>query len=274
MRTLSALTLLAGSLFLTGCDIEIGDFGNSEKFQKDFRYSYPLKAGGTFSLETMNGSVDIAGWDRDEVEITGVKFGRTEALRDGIKIDVTHSDTAASVRTVGPYDNNSGIGARYVVRVPRKVTLDRIISSNGKVHVSDIDGPVNVKTSNSSIEAIKIGGAAKLHTSNSHIDAESVKGAIEATTSNSSINLTLNEGVSGGVRASTSNSSITVKIPGTTAARIRASTSNGSIHSDFEMGGGATEEKHHLEGMINGGTSSSPLVDLSTSNSSIHIVKL
>ncbi len=273
MRTLSALTLLAGSLLLAGCDFEIGDFGNSDRFQKDFRFSYPLKAGGTFSLETMNGSVDVAGWDREEVEITGVKYGRTEAIRDAIKIDVSHSDSAASVRTVAPYDSHGGGGARYVVRLPRRVTLDRVISSNGKVHVSDIDGPVNVKTSNSSIEANKIGGAAKLHTSNSHIEADSVKGAVDAVTSNSSINVAMNEGLYE-VRASTSNSSITVKLPANAAARIRASTSNSGIHSDFALGSGGTEEKHNLEGVINGGSGSSPMIDLSTSNSSINIVKL
>ena len=111
MRTLSVLTLMVGAVMLTGCDIEIGDFGNSERFQKDFRFSYPLKSGGTFTLETMNGSVDIAGWDRDEVEITGVQYAKTEALRDAIRIDVTHSDSAASVRTVAPFDNHGGVGS-------------------------------------------------------------------------------------------------------------------------------------------------------------------
>lgn len=292
MRTLSVLTLIAGAMMLTGCDIELGDFGNSDRFQKDFRYSYPLKPGGTFSLETMNGSVDIAGWDRDEVEITGTQYAKTEALRDAIRIDVTHSDSAASVRTVAPFDTHGGVGARYVVRVPRKVTLEHVTSSNGKIHVSDIDGAAKLRTSNGSIqvakvmgnveaqssngavEANQVTGAAHLHTTNGHIEAEAVKGAVDATSSNGSITLTMSDGLNGEVRASTSNSSINVKLPSSAAARVRASTSNSNIQSDFPLGNGGTEEKRHMEGSINGGAGNSPLLDLTTSNGGIHITKL
>jgi len=291
MRTLSILTVFAGAIMLAGCDFEIGDF-NNERYQKDFRYSYPMKPGATFSLENMNGSVDIAGWDREEVEITGVQYARTESLRDAIRIDITRSDRMASVRTVAPYDNHGGAGARYVVRVPRKVTLDRVISSNGKVHISDIDGPVRMKTtngsmqisnvlgsvdaqsSNGSIEAAQVGGAAHLHTTNSHINAEAVKGTVEATSTNGSISLTMSEGVGGEVRASSTNSSITVKLPATAAAHLRASTSNSNITSAFDVGSGGREERRHLDGAINNAGSGSPLVDLTTTNGSIRIEKL
>src|SRR5579884_2193461 len=38
-----------------------------------FEQSYPLHAGGSFLLENVNGSVEVDGWDRDEVEVRAVK---------------------------------------------------------------------------------------------------------------------------------------------------------------------------------------------------------
>ncbi len=284
MRKLSVLF----TLLLAGCNIEIDGF-NNEQFQKDFRFSYPLKPGATLTLETMNGSVDIAGWDREEVEITGVKYARSETLRDETKIDIQHSDSSINIRTVAPSSMNSGVGARYVIRLPRKVTLDRVTSSNGKIHVSDIEGTVKLKssngsiqlskvagsadaqTSNASVDANDIQGAAHLHTTNSHVTAEGVKGPIDATSSNGSINISLSTGV-GEVQAHTSNSSITVRLPSSAPARIRASTSNGHITTEFENAN--NDDRRHLDAPINGGGSNSPLLDLSTSNGNIRIEKL
>ena len=72
------------------------------------------------------------------------------------------------------------------------------------------------------------------------------------------------------VRAHTSNSGITVHLPGEVNARLAADTSNGSITSDFEMRLRGEISKRHIDGTLgNGG----PLIDLSTSNGSIRIVR-
>jgi len=291
MRKLSVLTTLTAALTLAGCNIGFDGF-NNEKFQQDFRFNYPLKSGATFTLENGNGSVDIAGWDREEVEITGVKYARTEALRDEVKIDIQHSDNAVSIRTVMPSNDHNGAGARYIIRVPRRVTLDRVTSSNGKLHASDIDGPVRLRTSNGAIEITKVNGdasgqtsngsvevngvqgSAHLHTTNGHVTAEGVTGAIDASSSNGSLTLTLSDTLKSDVVAKTSNASITLRVPSHAAARVRASTSNGNISSDFDEVRRDRDDRHHMEGTVNRGASSSPLLDLSTSNGSIHLEKL
>jgi DUF4097 and DUF4098 domain-containing protein YvlB len=73
------------------------------------------------------------------------------------------------------------------------------------------------------------------------------------------------------VYASTNNAGITVHMPSSVAARVRAHTSNGSISSDFEVQVQGQLTKHSLEGTIGTG---GPLLDLSTSNGSIHLEKL
>ena len=41
--------------------------------RQTFEHSYPLAPGGSFLLENVNGSVQVEGWDRDEVEVEAVK---------------------------------------------------------------------------------------------------------------------------------------------------------------------------------------------------------
>jgi hypothetical protein len=53
-------------------------------------------------------------------------------------------------------------------------------------------------------------------------------------------------------------------------ARLSAATSNASISSDFEMRMRGEISKHHIEGTLGSG---GPLIDLSTSNGQIRILK-
>lgn len=313
MRKYLASTIaVAASLSLAGCNFE--DFASDERYQSDFRYSYPLNPGASFTLENFNGSVEISGWDQNSVEITGSKYARTEALRDEIRIDINHSDSSVSIRTVHPMDRHGNMGARFVIRVPRKVQLDRVVStngairannlegtahlrtSNGGIHVGRLQGNVEAQTTNGAIDAADIDGSAHLHTSNGHVRADSVKGAIEATstnggirihensgdsksafrltTSNGPIELTVDGKLKNDVRATTTNGSITLHLPADTAARVSASTSHQRITSDFDVMMQGRIDQRHLEGAINGGDSGSPLIDLSTSNGHIRLLKM
>src|SRR4051794_36009961 len=126
------LFVCAGLLLLAGCDWE--DFGSSTQYSTDFHYSYPLNAGGRVSLENFNGSVEIAGWDQPTVDISGAKYGSTPEARDAVKIDVAAGPTMVAIRTIRPVERKN-VGARYVLRVPRRAELDRITTSNGSLRV-------------------------------------------------------------------------------------------------------------------------------------------
>jgi len=89
-------------------------------------------------------------------------------------------------------------------------------------------------------------------------------------TSNGSIDLSF-ENLAGPLRASTSNSSITVRLPGSAKADVRASTSNASITSELEVTTRGAFGKGHMEGTVNGG---GPLVDLTTTNASIRLLRM
>lgn len=309
MRKLSLLFLAPLLLFLAACDIE--DFGSSDRFTADFHYSYPLKAGGRITVENQNGSVEVTGTDQDVVDISGVKYAASQELMEGLKIEVVKSGDLVQIRTVRPSDRHGNMGAKYVIRVPRKVELERITSSNGAIHVTEIEGDAHLRTSNGSIHAnnlkgnldastsngsIEVGdleGSAVMKTSNGRVSAEGVRGQLEAETSNGGINVHLAKADSGhpirldtsngsidltvdqpnlnDVTATTSNAGITVHLAPSIGAKLKAHTSNGSISSDFEVQVQGQISKHSLEGTIGQG---GPVLDLSTSNGSIHLVKL
>lgn len=272
-----ALAVLIGSTFaLAGCDFE--DFDSSDRFQVDFHYNYPLKPGGSLSVETFNGSVEIVGWDQNSVDISGTKYARTEQLRDDIKIDTTHSDNAVLVRAVRPSDLHGNMGAKFIIHVPKKADLQRIVSSNGHIEVRDIEGTVNLRTSNGRITAESVRGPLEASTSNGRITIHETDSSghvpIHARTSNGAIEISSEKPVSGDIHASTSNGSITVRLPSSTAARVRAATSNSGISSDFDVTGQVHMDKHHLDGTLNNAQSNAPLIDLTTSNGHIRLAKL
>ncbi len=312
MRFPGRLALPAVLIFgLTGC-IDFADFTESDRFKEDFHHSYPLAAGGTLSVENANGSVEISGWEKDTVEINGTKYAKSKSLLDEVKVETSASSGAVRIRTVRPSDSHGGAGARYVIRVPRKVLLDAITTTNGSIRVQDVTGNSRLRstngsirvqqltgeleahTTNGAIEAMDLDGNARLETSNGSIKAESSHGSLEATTSNGSINVELTDPAlnwpvklhsSNGhiearlkseklpdLRAETSNSSVSIRIPANANARLRAHTSHSNITSDFDISNRSNSGSNaDLEGNI--GSGGGPLIELSSTNGSIKVLK-
>ncbi|MBI5280807.1 MAG: DUF4097 family beta strand repeat protein [Candidatus Solibacter usitatus] len=303
------LSLALGSLALAGCEFDPSEWGGSDRYKEDFAYNHKLAPGGRVMLETFNGAVEVLGWDKDAVDITGTKYASREEVMRDIKIDIVSEADSIRIRAIRPIERNCNCGARFILKVPKKALLDNIQSSNGSLRVESITGNARLKTSNGGIRvwgltgnldattsngAIEVGqfqGAATLHTSNGRIKADGVSGAFEAHTSNASIdaqiasledgravvagssngsiNLTFDKWANNEIKASTSNSSVNVRLPEGIHADLRASTSNGNITTDFEI---TTSQfsKTRLNGRLNGGGA---LMSLSTSNGNIRLLK-
>lgn len=308
-RTILPLLTAGALLALVGCDIDAADWGNSSRYKQDFSYSHKLNPGGRVFLENFNGSVEVLGSDSDNVSITGAKYASREEVMEQMKIEVVSEPDSLRIRTIRPLDRNCNCGAKYVIRLPKKVTLDRIESSNGSIRLDNTEGParlrtsngsirvwgvkgnVEAQTSNASIEVNSFDGAAVLKTSNGRIRADGVRGNFDAQTSNASIDVTIAELESGRpvkltssngsinlafdrwnnneIIVGTSNASINLRLPQSVNAQLKARTSNGSITTEYEV---ATTEvsKSRLEGRIGSGGS---LIDLGTSNGSIRLLK-
>jgi DUF4097 and DUF4098 domain-containing protein YvlB len=305
MRALFVIPVAAASLWLSSCYIDVGDWG--EHFNKDFHSSYPLKPGGRITVETFNGSVEISGWDQDTVDISGTKHGPTQSDADNLRVDVDATADSVGIRVPRPSLGRNE-GARFVIKIPRNATLDRITtsngsihtqdgvgparlkSSNGSIHIADFRGNVDAETSNSAIELLNVEGDVTAHSSNGHIHADRLAGSLDASTSNSgiqaslarpdrpvrvetsngSVELTFPAHFSSAVRVSTNNGGITLRLPESTNARVSARTSNSSVTTDFEIRTQGEISKNHLDGVIGAG---GPLIDLGTSNGGIRLLR-
>jgi DUF4097 and DUF4098 domain-containing protein YvlB len=296
--------------FQNGCDL--ADLaGSSDAYREDFQYSYDLRPGGRLSLENFNGPVEILSWEKNVVQVTGAKFaGREENLK-AIRIDIKAGADSIDIRTVRPSDNRGNMGARYFIRVPRDVELALVHNSNAQIRVEDIRGnarletsnaPVrlrgltgrlDVRTSNGSIECDAIEGDVILRTSNASVRADGIRGAVQATSSNGGIRIggftpaegqplrfqssngpidvTFNEWLGNPVQASTSNGPITLRLPADARADIKAGTTNAAITSDLDVSMRGSVSKTHMDGTLNGG---GPVIDLSTSNAPIRLLKM
>lgn len=307
MRALLVLATAAGLTGLTACYLDLGDF--SGRYRRDFHENYPLEAGGRLTVETFNGPVEISGWDQAAVDISGTAQGPTQQEADNLKIDIDHSPGAVSIRVMPPSGLRHGLGARFTIKVPRTAVVERVATSNGGIRILEAAGParlrtsngairverlrgaVDAQTSNGTIELIDVAGDATARTSNGRIHAERLAGGLDATTSNGgvsadleggsrpirvetsngSVDLALPASYASDVRVGTSNGGITLHLPGGINARVAARTSNSSITTDFPVRSEGETARNRLEGTLgNGG----PLIELSTSNGGIRLVKM
>jgi hypothetical protein len=304
----------AASLALVSCD-EMDGFGfagSSQRFKEDFHNNYPLKSGGRVTLDNMNGSVEITGWEKDSIDIIGTKYAATESLLKDLRIDIVATADSVDIRTITPSGLRGNFGAKYIIRVPQKAQLERITSSNGSVRVESIDGPARLRTSNGAVRISRLNGPTEVQTSNGSVDVndqsggitvrtsngsvrvENIRGAFEAVTSNGGIHarltdpepqksvklessngtieLTMERIKDNNIRISTSNSSINLRLPSDVAGQLRARTSNSSITTDFDVNVKAGQIS---KSHLDGAIGiGGPLFDLSTSNGHIKVQKI
>ncbi len=282
--------LLLPAILLGGC-VSI-DLGPSDRYRTSFHYTWDLQPGSRLNLESFNGPVEIIGWDQNKIEVSGEKYASTEEGLASIKLDSRNDPHSVEIRARKPSASfGARLGVSYTIHAPWSTVLERIITSNGALHVRDIGGEAQLRTSNGAIrlehltggvdagtsngpiEASDLGSSAKLKTSNGPIRVEDVEGDCDAHTSNGSVNISMKKAPKSGIRVETSNGSVTLRLPGETSARVEANTSNASVSSDFNVTGDShdsREQRHHMSGTIGAG---GPLIDITTHNGRISLLR-
>lgn len=231
----AAMVVVAGST-LTGC--EAVAFGDSNRYREDFRQAYPMQPGSRLVVDNRNGSVEVMGWERSEIEVTGTRYASTEeALRD-IRIQVEPGAGEVRVRSVLPRRGDSGWGmgnsggVRYVIRVPQRAVLDEVVTSNGAIRAENLQGTARLRTSNGRVEVLRLQGDLDVTTSNGSVEARELTGSATVRTSNGAISL---EDVRGRLEATTSNGSIRARLSDPVADQpVRLTSSNGAVDLTME----------------------------------------
>ncbi|HKW30799.1 MAG TPA: malectin domain-containing carbohydrate-binding protein, partial [Verrucomicrobiae bacterium] len=208
----------------------IGNLSTTDPFQQDFNETLPLSARGRFHLDNVNGRIEIAGWDRNEVVIKALKHGRTRESVETSKVKVDASADEISIHTEGP-PNETGVPGiwswfkngennkatvDYAVQVPRHARLANIASVNGRIGIDDVGGDIEASTVNGTVEVQHVAGSLKLSTVNGRIDAKLIS-----------------LGGDQSVSLSTVNGAIEATLPANADAEVTADTVNGGMSSEF-----------------------------------------
>lgn len=205
------------------------------------------------SVNTKNGGVEVvadSGVSMVEISATITCVGESDQdaqdrLNQTTLSIVRAADDSLTITPRFP-DKRSGDGASFVVRLPdaRGVTIDTsngsvtvknlagtigVDTSNGRIVLSDHDGPATLETSNGSINVANLSGSLFADTSNASVSATNVEGPATIDTSNAGVTLALADDQGGPLNVDTSNGNINITVGQGFNGRVVFDTSNGVL---------------------------------------------
>lgn len=252
------------------------------------RRTEALSSGSKLWIRNRNGSIRVAGWEKEEVSLVA-EIRDTE--RRKVDLQVQRKGTDLDIEAV--FQNPSFSFSFGFVQTPRcEMTLSvphkllghfrttngsvvvsglegyaRCETTNGDVRVRDIAGEVLAETTNGTIEALRLKARIKGGTTNGKVVLEEVEGGIKMETTNGSIRARNLDGWGEGISLETTNGSIQVEL-GKAAGDLAAENSNGSL--EIKVPGAQVVEisKHSARLKIPG---RSQKIILETTNGSIRV---
>jgi DUF4097 and DUF4098 domain-containing protein YvlB len=201
-----------------------------EGYQETIDKRFPLSAGGTVSLENVNGDVTIEVWENSEVWVQAVKSADSPELLDRLKVNIDASSSAVSIDTEYPSNRRSDFGdedseirhrghhlkVEYTLTIPRTAVVDDVDLVNGNLLIVGVEGGTDAETVNGDIVARDGAGNTSLST---------VNGGIELHVGR------LGYGES--IDLETVNGSLDLYLTASSGAEIRAESVNGKLSNDF-----------------------------------------
>src|SRR6266852_4181416 len=204
---------------------------------KEFNQSYPSQPGGSLELQNVNGTVDVQGWDRNEIEVRAVKTAKQrESDLERVSIEVDAKPDAVSIATRYPQNEGVEVAVDYTIRVPHGARVEHIGTVNGN------------------IEVFEAGGAVHAHTINGNVHLELAHLADKA-----------------GATAETTNGSLVLAVPSDMQADIEARCLNGNFHSELPITMESSQRPREMHGKL--GRGGAP-IHLRTVNGGIRVVIL
>jgi DUF4097 and DUF4098 domain-containing protein YvlB len=227
----------------------------SQAITKEVNQSYPLQPGGSFELQNVNGTVDVQGWDRNEVEIHAVKTAKQkESDLERVSIDVDAKPDAVSITTRYPQNEGVEVAVEYTIHVPHGVRLEHIGTVNGTLRIAGVESVGDLHTVNGNIEVFEAGGSVHAHTTNGNVHLELAH---------------LRD--KNGAIAETTNGSLVLAVPSDTQADLEARCLNGNFYSEIPIAMESSQRPREMHGKL--GQGGVP-IHLRTVNGGIRVVIL
>jgi DUF4097 and DUF4098 domain-containing protein YvlB len=239
-----------GALLLAG-------LGGAPSFaiSKDFHQSYPLQPGGSLELQNVNGTVQVQGWDRNEVEVHAVKTAKQkESDLERVAIDVDARPEAVSIATRYPPNEGVEVAVDYTIHVPHNARVEHLGTVNGTLKIAGVENVEDLHTVNGNIEVYEAGGTVHAHTINGNVHVE-LAHLPEKT----------------GATAETTNGSLVLAVPSDIQADVEARCLNGNFSSELPMTMESNQRPREVHGRL--GRGGAP-IHLRTVNGGIRVVIL
>ncbi len=182
---------------------------------------------GVVSISNIAGSVEVTGWSRNEVEVTGTLGRHVEELileRHGDEIEIT-------VRAPRRHGHGHGISSDLVINVPEKSSVE-VVGVSSDIDVRNVLGEQRLQSVSGDIEC-------EVHAAD--IEVETVSGDVEVQGDDKAVHVELSS-VSGDVEAQNLAGEVTagsisgdVVLVNGSFDRVRLDTVNGDIIFESEL---------------------------------------
>jgi len=222
---------------------------------KEFNQSYPLQPGGSLELQNVNGTVDVEGWDRNEIEVHAVKTAKhKESDLERVSIEVEARRDAVSIATRYPQNEGVEVAVDYTIHVPHGARLEHIGTVNGTLKIAGVENVEDLHTVNGNIEVYEAGGTVHAHTTNGNVHLELAKLPDKT-----------------GATAETTNGSLVLAVPSDIQADLEARCLNGNFYSELPLTLESNQRPREVHGKL--GRGGAP-IQLRTVNGGIRVVIL
>ncbi len=195
---------------------------------------------GAVEIENVAGRVDVTGWDRAEVEVTGTIGERVE------RVDVNSSPGHTTVRVVLPQDSWGRGGdsdADLVVHIPRKSFLTAtVVSADLSTH--ELQGEQQLRAVSGNIDG-DIAHEAKINTVSGSVKLAAGTGPLEVNSVSGTITV---KGATGELRVGTVSGRADLELGAFTRAHL--GTVSGAVSVSGSLASGAELEANSVSGRL------------------------
>lgn len=260
----------------------------------NFDKTLSLNGPATVSVSTGAGYIHVYPGSGNQVHIVGHVHSRPGLFDDGsdaaVKkiVDSPPIQQSGNTITVGKTNDEEhlfhNISIDYDVTTPASTTL-KARSGSGTIEIGGILGETSAATGSGGIHVDNIGANARLETGSGSIKATNVHGSTTARTGSGGIELTMSApgemkadtgsgsihvsgDPSGSWSARTGSGSVVLELPADAKFNLDADTGSGGVTVDRPIVMQGSLNKHHVNGVVNGGGA---MVRVSTGSGSVTV---
>lgn len=223
----------------------------------------PADANGVVEISNVSGTIDVRGWDRSEVQVTG------ELGDDVERLDVESSGGHTIVKVILPRGHNSDGEATLEVKVPKGSTVEvgavsADVTSKGVLgtqRLKSVSGEVNAEVSGDESEVRSVSGDVTVKGSGKPISlrVSSVSGSLDLMNGAGKLDVVtvsgdarVNMGETSEVRGRTTSGNLSVNAKLTRDGRVDVEGVSGDITLRVTAPGGLSTEIESFSGDISG----------------------